>query len=36
MPGDQNGEYKIVQGLPVSEFSKGCIANTQKELLEER
>jgi len=32
----QNGEYKIVQGLPVSEFSKGRIANTQKELLEER
>ncbi len=32
----QNGEYKIVQGLPVSEFSKGRIAVTQKELLEER
>src|ERR1043166_6280055 len=32
----QNGEYKIVQGLPVSEFSKGRIAVTHKELLEER
>jgi malate dehydrogenase len=32
----QDGEYKIVQGLPVSEFSKGRIAATHKELLEER
>ncbi|MBI3897377.1 MAG: malate dehydrogenase [Gammaproteobacteria bacterium] len=32
----QNGEYKIVQGLPVSEFSRGRIGATQKELLEER
>jgi malate dehydrogenase len=31
-----NGEYKVVQGLPVSEFSKGRIAATHKELLEER
>jgi malate dehydrogenase len=32
----QNGEYKIVQGLSVSEFSKTRIAATHKELLEER
>jgi malate dehydrogenase len=32
----QNGEYKIVQGLNVSEFSKTRIAATHKELLEER
>ncbi len=32
----QNGEYKIVQGLQISEFSKGRIAGTHKELLEER
>jgi malate dehydrogenase len=32
----QNGEYKIVQGLTVSEFSRGRINATQKELTEER
>lgn len=32
----QNGEYRIVQGLPVSDFSKGRIAATLKELQEER
>jgi malate dehydrogenase len=31
-----NGEYKIVQGLSVSEFSRGRINATHKELLEER
>lgn len=32
----KNGEYQIVKGLPVSEFSRGRINATQKELLEER
>jgi malate dehydrogenase len=31
-----NGEYKIVQGLELSEFSKARAAATHKELLEER
>ena len=31
-----NGEYKIVQGLELSEFSKTRAAATHKELLEER
>ncbi len=31
-----NGEYKIVQGLTLSEFSKTRAAATHKELLEER
>jgi malate dehydrogenase len=31
-----NGEYKIVQGLPLSDFSKTRAAATHKELLEER
>ncbi len=31
-----NGEYKIVQGLTLSDFSKGRAAATHKELLEER
>jgi malate dehydrogenase len=31
-----NGEYKIVQGLQLSEFSKTRAAATHKELLEER
>ena len=31
-----NGEYKIVQGLALSEFSKTRAAATHKELLEER
>jgi malate dehydrogenase len=32
----KGGTYQIVQGLPVSEFSRGRIAATYKELLEER
>jgi malate dehydrogenase len=32
----QNGEYRIVQGLQISEFSKARIAATLKELQEER
>src|SRR5688500_2373156 len=32
----QDGEYKIVQGLNVSDFSKTRIAATHKELTEER
>jgi malate dehydrogenase len=31
-----NGEYKIVQELAISEFSRGRIIATHKELLEER
>ena len=31
-----NGEYKIVQGLQLSDFSKARVAATHKELLEER
>ena len=31
-----NGEYKIVQGLAVNEFSRGRMDATHKELLEER
>ena len=30
------GEYSIVQGLEVSEFSRGRINNTLKELEEEK
>ena len=32
----ENGEYKIVQGLEIDTFSKEKIANTLKELEEER
>jgi malate dehydrogenase len=32
----KNGEYQIVRGLSISEFSRGRIANTYKELTEER
>ena len=32
----KNGAYSIVQGLEVSEFSRGKMAATHKELLEER
>lgn len=32
----QNGEYQIVKGLDISEFSRGKISATHKELLEER
>jgi malate dehydrogenase len=32
----QNGDYQIVQGLPIDEFSKAKMAATQKELEEER
>lgn len=31
-----NGEWKIVEGLAINEFSKGKLAATGKELLEER
>jgi malate dehydrogenase len=30
------GKYKIVQGLPIDEFSKACIDKTLAELLSER
>jgi malate dehydrogenase len=32
----KNGEWKIVEGLKLSDFSKERIAITSKELLEER
>ena len=32
----RNGAYKIVQGLSVDEFSRGKMAATHQELLEER
>lgn len=32
----ENGEYRIVQGLEIDEFSKACIAKTLNELEEER
>jgi malate dehydrogenase len=31
-----NGEWKIVDGLAINDFSKGKLAATAKELLEER
>jgi malate dehydrogenase len=30
------GEYQLVQGLPIDEFSKGCIDKTLAELLAEQ
>jgi malate dehydrogenase len=30
------GEYKIVQGLPIDEFSRACLNKTLAELVEER
>jgi malate dehydrogenase len=32
----RNGEYQIVQGLAISEFSRQRMDATHKELLEER
>ncbi len=32
----KNGEYEIVKGLEVSDFSKSRMKVTEKELLEER
>ncbi|MCB1919401.1 MAG: malate dehydrogenase [Candidatus Competibacteraceae bacterium] len=32
----KNGDYEIVQGLPVDEFSRGKMDATEKELREER
>jgi len=32
----KNGSYEIVQGLDVSEFSRGKMAATETELREER
>jgi malate dehydrogenase len=31
-----NGEYQVVAGLPIDEFSKACIDKTLAELLEEQ
>jgi malate dehydrogenase len=30
------GGYQIVQGLPIDEFSRGCLDRTLAELNEER
>jgi malate dehydrogenase len=32
----EGGKYSVVQGLPVDEFSQGCIAKTLAELVGER
>lgn len=32
----KNGDYEIVQGLPIDEFSRGKMAATDQELREER
>ena len=32
----KNGDYEIVQGLPIDEFSRGKMATTDQELREER
>ena len=32
----EGGEYKVVQDLPIDEFSQGCINKTLKELQEEQ
>ena len=32
----ENGEYKIVQGLEIDDFSRQCMTKTLNELLEER
>ncbi|EGJ10634.1 malate dehydrogenase [Rubrivivax benzoatilyticus] len=32
----ENGEYKIVEGLPIDEFSQACIDKTLAELIGER
>ncbi|MCU0930101.1 MAG: malate dehydrogenase [Burkholderiaceae bacterium] len=31
-----NGDYKIVEGLPIDEFSQGCIDKTLAELMSEQ
>jgi malate dehydrogenase len=32
----ENGEYKVVEGLEIDEFSQACIAKTLKELTDEQ
>ncbi len=32
----RNGDYQIVQGLPINDFSRKRMDATQQELLEER
>ena len=32
----EDGDWKIVQGLEISDFSRGKMSNTEKELIEER
>jgi malate dehydrogenase len=32
----EGGKYKIVEGLPIDEFSQGCIAKTLAELVSEQ
>jgi malate dehydrogenase len=32
----ENGEYKVVEGLEIDDFSQGCIDKTLKELTDEQ
>jgi malate dehydrogenase len=32
----EGGEYKVVEGLAIDEFSQTCINKTMKELLDEQ
>jgi malate dehydrogenase len=32
----EGGEYKLVEGLPIDEFSQSCINKTLKELQDEQ
>jgi malate dehydrogenase len=32
----QNGEYQVVEGLPIDAFSQACIDKTLKELTDEQ
>jgi malate dehydrogenase len=32
----QNGEYKVIEGLSIDEFSQACINKTLKELQDEQ
>jgi malate dehydrogenase len=32
----ENGEYKVVEGLAIDEFSQTCINKTLKELQDEQ
>jgi malate dehydrogenase len=32
----ENGQYKVVEGLEIDEFSQSCIDKTLKELTDEQ